>query len=79
MSKQTDFATRINHINKGAAKVQRKRKPRTSLSGLLVMPLMTFAFLAGGVVFYWEILERPTNTPLQLAGELTAQLLAYLV
>ena len=80
MKSQTDFATRINRINKGAAKVSRKRgKARSSLGSLMVMPMMTSAFVAGGVVLYWEVLERPTDTPLQFASDLTAQLLSYLV
>ncbi|MGC1496460.1 MAG: hypothetical protein WA790_11690 [Sulfitobacter sp.] len=81
MKEQTDFATRITRINKSAAKIERKRKrkPSTGLCGLFVMPLVTATFVAGGVVFYWEALERPTSTPLQLASDLTAQLLAYLV
>jgi hypothetical protein len=45
----------------------------------MVMPLMTSAFVAGGVVLYWEVLERPTETPLEFASNLTAQLLAYIV
>ena len=80
MKKQTDFATRINRINKEAVKVQRKRgKPRSGLGSLMIMPMMTCAFVAGGVVLYWEVLERPTDTPLQFASNLTAQLLSYLV
>jgi len=81
MTKQTDFATRIKRINKDAVKADRKRrsKSRVSLGSLMVMPLMTCAFMAGGVVLYWEMLERPTATPLQLASDLTAQLLSYLV
>lgn len=80
MKSQTDFSTRINRINKDAAKVQRKRgKARAGLGSLMVMPMMTSAFVAGGVVLYWEVLERPTETPLEFASNLTAQLLAYIV
>jgi len=80
MKPQTDFASRINRINKDAAKVQRKRrKTRSGLGSLLIMPMMTSAFVAGGVVLYWEVLERPTDTPLQFASDLTAHLLSYLV
>ncbi len=79
MTKQTDFATRITRINKDAAKADLKRgkKSRVSLGSLMVMPLMTCAFMAGGVVLYWEVMERPTATPLQMASDLTARLLSY--
>lgn len=80
MKSQTDFAQRINRINKDASKVQRKRgKARSGFGSMMVMPLMTSAFVAGGVVLYWEVLERPTDTPLEFASNLTSQLLAYLV
>ena len=81
MTKQTDFASRINRINKVAAKTDRKRrsKSRAGLGSLMIMPMMTAVFMAGGVVLYWEVLERPTDTPMQFASNLTAQLLSYLV
>ncbi len=80
MKPQTDFATRIKRINKDASKVQRKRgKSRNGCGSLLIMPMMISAFVAGGVVLYWEALERPTDTPLEFASNLTAQLLSYLV
>ncbi len=81
MKSQTDFSTRIKRINKDAAKAERRRrvKPRLKLGDLLVVPLMSFTFLAGGVVLYWEVLERPTDTPFQFASDLTARVLAYLV
>ena len=80
MKSQTDFATRIKKINKDASKVKRKRgKARSGLGSLMVMPLMTSAFVSGGVVLYWEVLERPTESPLEFASNLTAQLLAYIV
>lgn len=81
MTNETIFASRINRINKTAVKTDRKRrgKSRAGLGSLLVMPLMTVTFMAGGVVAYWEMLERPTANPLQFAGDLTAHLLSYLV
>ena len=80
MTRQTDFATRITHINKVAAKTERKRrgKSRINLGSLLVMPLMACTFMAAGVVMYWEVMERPNLSALQLASDLTAQILAYL-
>ena len=80
MKSQTDFATRVRRINKDAAKVQRKNgKARNGLGSLMVMPLMSSAFVSGGVLLYWEVLERPTDSPLEFASNLTSQLLAYLV
>lgn len=80
MTNETIFAARVNRIKKEAVKADRKRrsKSRSSLGSLMVMPLMTVTFMAGGVVAYWEMLERPTANPLQFASDLTAQLLAYL-
>ena len=80
MKSQTDFATRVKRINKDAAKTKRRRgKARGGFGSMMVMPLMTSAFVSGGVVFYWEVLERPTDSPLEFASNLTSQLLAYLV
>ena len=80
MKSQTDFATRVKRINKDAAKKKRRRsKSNSGFGSMLVMPLMTSAFVAGGVVLYWEVLERPTDSPLEFASNLTSQLLAYLV
>jgi hypothetical protein len=80
MKSQTDFATRVKRINKDASKTKRKSvKAGNGLGSMMVMPLMTSAFVAGGVVMYWEALERPTDSPLEFASNLTSQLLAYLV
>lgn len=80
MKSQTDFTTRVARIKKQANKTRRRRsKSFSGLGSLMIMPLMTSLFVAGGVVMYWEVLERPTDTPFEFASNLTAQLLSYLV
>ena len=77
MRSQTDFATRIDRINQGAvlADKQRKRKSR-SFGSLLVVPLMMSSFVCGGIIFAWDMMDRPTDNPFAVTTELTAMLLS---
>jgi hypothetical protein len=77
MRAQTDFATRIGRINKQAviADSQRKRKSSRGFGQFLVVPLMMASFVAGGIVFAWDMMDRPTDNPFAVTGELTAMLL----
>lgn len=79
MRDQTDFASRINGINKTARKNgvgQRRMKKR--LGERLVTPLLMCVCLTGGVVMAWDMHDRPTDTPFEYASELTAKLLGYI-
>lgn len=78
MRAQTDFATRIDRINKDAVRVgkQRKRKGGRGLGQLLVVPLMMGSFVCGGIVFAWDMMDRPTDNPFAVTGDLTAMLLS---
>lgn len=78
MRPQTDFATRINTVNKAAEKsgIMRSRaKPR--IAGRLVTPLMIGICALGGVTAAWDVQERPTDTPFEYVSALSSQLLAY--
>ncbi|OAN78319.1 hypothetical protein A8B82_11410 [Sulfitobacter sp. EhC04] len=76
---EAGFASRITRIEKHARKLDRQRKKRRSrsLGSYLVTPLMLCFFMAGGTVFAWDAMDRPTDSPLEMAGILTSKILAY--
>ena len=76
---QAEFASRIQRIEKQTRKAERQRKTRRprGLGSYLVMPLMLCFFMAGGTVFAWDIMDRPTDTPFEMAGVLTSKFLSY--
>lgn len=78
MRPQTDFATRIDRINAQAAKTDkmRKRKGGRGFGQFMVVPLMMCSFVCGGIVFAWDMMDRPTDNPFAVTSELTAMLLS---
>ena len=48
------------------------------MSERLLTPVMMTLCMAGGLTAVWEGMDRPTDTPLTLAGDLTSQLLSYI-
>ena len=78
MSNQKIFAERVLRINQTAKEQANAQKPHDTgrLGNTLIIPLMMTCFLAGGVVFLWDLLERPTANPLTFASNLTARALA---
>jgi len=79
MSNETIFAARVQRINKTAdqnrpAKTRSARRPAERL----ITPVMLLCCLAGGMTVAWESMDRPSGSPLALAGDLTAQLITYL-
>lgn len=77
MRDQTDFATRINRINSDAATADKMRKRKSRGFGqFLVVPLMMGSFVCGGIIFAWDMMDRPTDNPFAVTGELTAMLLS---
>lgn len=76
---ETKFASRINRIEKQARKSDRMRKARRprSLGNYLVTPLMLCFFMAGGAVYAWDAMDRPTDTPFEMANILTSKILSY--
>lgn len=78
MSNEQIFAERLTRINYTAKKVARAQKPvRTrSFASVLVIPMMLTCFMAGGIVFAWELLERPTGNPIEFANNLTAKVMS---
>ncbi len=87
MNDQSEFTARLQRINAKTKREDKKlrgflrsnrRSPRGRRSGgsLLVMPLMTLSIIAGGTVFAWEVMDRPTDTPLGFATYLAADLSA---
>ena len=79
MRHQTDFTARIATINKTAAKngIMRRTSKRR-LGDRLVTPVMLACCLAGGVTVAWDMQDRPTDTPLEYAGDLTAMVMTYI-
>ncbi|APE43946.1 hypothetical protein BOO69_11405 [Sulfitobacter alexandrii] len=73
------FASRIGRIEKQARRTARSRRTRRSrsLGSYLVTPLMLCFFMAGGTVYAWDAMDRPTDTPLEMASLLTARMLSY--
>ncbi|QFT59474.1 hypothetical protein FIU94_11625 [Sulfitobacter sp. THAF37] len=69
------FANRIDRIEKQARRTVQARKPRRtrSLGSSLITPLMLCFFMAGGTVYAWEAMDRPTETPLDMAGILSSK------
>ncbi len=73
------FASRVKRINKAAGSKRRvKTKSPRRLGERLVTPIMVVLCISGGMTVTWDAMERPTDTPLALAEDLTAQFLAYL-
>ena len=79
VANEANFASRINRIEKQARKTDRLRKTRRSrsLGSCLVTPLMLCFFMAGGAVYAWDAMDRPTDNPLEIAGILTAKMMPY--
>ncbi|MGB3243246.1 MAG: hypothetical protein WBB25_01825 [Sulfitobacter sp.] len=78
MSNENTFAQRVNRINKTAhqkrpAKSRSARRPAERL----ITPLMLICCLAGGITAAWETMDRPTGSPLDLAGDLTSRVMSY--
>jgi hypothetical protein len=73
------FASRVARIEKHARKLDRQRKKRRtrSLGSYMVTPLMLCFFMAGGTVFAWDAMDRPTSSPLEMASILTSKILSY--
>ena len=78
MSNEQVFADRINRINHTARKQARVCKPRKtrSLGSVMVIPIMLTCFMAGGILFTWELLDRPTANPLEFASNLTNRVMS---
>ena len=78
MSNEQIFADRLKRINSSAHRqvTQRKATSRSEPGARMVAPLMMSSLLAGVAVFTWELMDRPTDNPLQLASNLTAQVLS---
>tara|TARA_R110002095_G_scaffold185481_1_gene162736 strand:+ start:235 stop:483 length:249 start_codon:yes stop_codon:yes gene_type:complete len=76
---EENFASRIQRIEKHSQKTARKRKARRprSLGSYLVAPLMLCCFMAGGTVYAWDAMDRPTATPFEMAGVLTSKMLSF--
>jgi hypothetical protein len=76
---EADFASRIQRIEKQTKKTERTRKTRRSrsLGSYLVMPLMLCFFMAGGTVYAWDAMDRPTDSPFEMASVLTSKFLSY--
>lgn len=80
MQNEEIFAARVNRIGKKAKKTERARKkvkPRGA-GGIVVVPLTLGLFMAGSMVFAWDMMDRPTNSPFEMTTTLTAMVLAYL-
>lgn len=73
------FAARIKRINKASGK-KRVIKTRSTrrIGERLITPIMMVFCISGGMTATWDMMDRPTATPLELAEDLTAQLLSYL-
>ena len=41
------------------------------------MPLMLCFFMAGGTVYAWDAMDRPTDSPFEMASVLTSKFLSY--
>ncbi len=73
------FANRVKRINKAAGSKRRvKTKSARRLGERLITPILLVVCISGGMTATWDAMERPTDTPLELAEDLTNQFLAYL-
>ncbi|MEM6303359.1 MAG: hypothetical protein AAF744_01490 [Pseudomonadota bacterium] len=74
------FAARVKRINKSAGRRRPLRKASArGLGERLITPLMLVLCLCGGLTAAWDAMDRPTDTPLAMAGNLSVQLLEYLI
>lgn len=76
---QTDFSTRIKHINKNAKKNRVRTKSTRRVTERFVTPLMLLCCMTGGLTAYWDYKDRPTDTPFEMAGEVSTLLMSYFV
>lgn len=78
MSNEAIFAARVNRINKASHGIRRAKTPSARRLGeRLLTPIMLVCCLTGGLTAVWDGMDRPTDTPLALAGDLTSQLISY--
>ncbi len=79
MSNEAIFAARVNRINKSAHGIRRAKTPSARRFGeRLLTPIMLVCCMAGGMTAAWDAMDRPTDTPLTFAGDLTSQLISYI-
>ena len=79
MTNEQIFAARVQRINKASVKTSRvKSRSARGFGERLITPLMFVLCVAGGMTAAWDAMERPTSNPLELATDLTDQLLSYL-
>ncbi|MBD3664503.1 hypothetical protein [Sulfitobacter aestuariivivens] len=78
MTNETVFADRVARINTAAKKGARKHRVRRerNLGSMLVTPIMMVFVMAGGMVYAWEAMDRPTDNPFAMAHILTSQVLS---
>ena len=79
MTNNDVFANRVKRIKKASGSKRRvKTKSTRRFGARLITPAMLVLCISGGMTVTWDAMERPTDTPLELAEDLTNQFLAYL-
>jgi hypothetical protein len=79
MTNQEVFANRVARINKAAKKPKRAHRSRAkrNFAAMMVTPMMMALFMSGGMVYAWDAMDRPTDSPFEMAQILTAQVLSF--